>query len=124
LTFQLPTFLKPRLEQTIEDNNDEQDEAKWYFYRDVNDQCPAWSGLMATTSREKAKLLEIIEDVATLLYNPAGAPIQAHQILQHYARYLQWRERLPDSICDTENNALPHVISLLSVQLSCNSRLC
>ncbi len=112
-----PRYTPP---ETDEDNDDEMDEANWYFYRFVNDQCPAWSGLVATTNREKTKLTDIIHDVTTILYNKSGPPIQAGQILQQYTRYVRWRERLPSSIGDIENNsqALPHVLSLLYVQPS------
>jgi hypothetical protein len=116
MTFQIPTSLKEDLPKSIDNIDDELDEAKWYFYRFVNDQCPAWSGLVATTNREKAKLMDISKDVTTMLYNPTGPLIQASQILQQYARYVSWRERLPSSIGDIENNnsqALPHVLSLL-----------
>lgn len=116
MTFQIPTSLRDDLPQSVDNFGNELDEAKWYFYRFVNDQCPAWSGLVATTNREKSKLMDISKDVTTMLYNPSGPPIQASQILQHYARYLSWRERLPSSIGDIENNnsqALPHVLSLL-----------
>ena len=60
--------------------------------------------------------MNINRDVTTMLYNPSGPPIQAAQILQQYARYIEWRESLPKSIGDIENNnsqALPHVLSLL-----------
>jgi hypothetical protein len=116
ITFQIPTSLRENLPCVVDNIDDELDEAKWYFYRFVNDQCPAWSGLVATTNREKAKLMDISKDVTAMLYNPSGPPIQASQILHQYARYIGWRERLPSSIGDIENNnsqALPHVLSLL-----------
>jgi hypothetical protein len=116
VTFQIPTSLRGDLPHVVDIVDNEMDEAKWYFYRFVNDQCPAWSGLFATTNREKAKLMDISQDVTKILYDPSGPPIQASQILQQYARYLSWRERLPKSIGDIENNnsqALPHVLSLL-----------
>ena len=91
----------------------------------MTDQCPAWSGLLATTNREKAKLTAIIQDVNMMLYNPSGQPLQARQVLQQYARYLSWREMLPSSIGNLENNGngqvLPHVLSLLLVHLLRNT---
>jgi hypothetical protein len=116
MTFQVPIFLREDFPHIVDNINDELDEAKWYFYRFVDDQCPAWSGLVGTTNREKAKLMDISKDVTTMLYDPSGPPIKASEILQQYTRYLSWRERLPDSIGDIENNnsqALPHVLSLL-----------
>jgi hypothetical protein len=116
MTFQVPIFLREDLPHTVDSIDNELDEAKWYFYRFVDDQCPAWSGLLGTTNREKAKLMDISKDVTTMLYDPSGPPIKASEILQQYTRYLSWRERLPSSIGDIENNnsqALPHVLSLL-----------
>jgi hypothetical protein len=116
MTFQIPIVLREDPPHIVGDTDDELDKAKWYFYRFVNDQCPAWSGLIATTNREKAKLMDISKDVTTMLYNFSGPPIQASQILLQYTRYRSWRERLPSSIGDIETNnsqALPHVLSLL-----------
>jgi hypothetical protein len=81
----------------------------------MNDQCPSWPGIVATTNREKSKLLDIVNDVTTMFYSNTGSSIQAHHILQYYARYINWREELPRSIGDIENNneTLPHVLSLL-----------
>lgn len=116
MTFQMPPSFTQISLETSKEKDEELDNAKWYFYRYVNDQCPAWSGLMASTNREKIKLIDIINDVTTMFYNTSGPPIQADHILQHYTRYLHWREGLPSSIGDIENNnsqALPHVLSLL-----------
>jgi hypothetical protein len=81
----------------------------------MNDQCPAWPGLLATTNREKSKLTAIIKDVTTMMYSEQGSQISARKVLQHYNRYVAWREELPDAIGNIEDNsqALPHVLSLL-----------
>jgi hypothetical protein len=116
MTFQTSTPSRDDIPRSFDHSDEGLDDAKWYFYRFVNDSCPAWSGLVATTNREKDKLMDINKDVTTMLYNPSGPPIQASQILELYARYINWRESLPDSIGDIENNnsqALPHVLSLL-----------
>ena len=101
---------------TIEEYASESDEARWYFYRYVNDQCPAWPGLLATTNREKSKLIRIIRDVTTMMYSQPGSKLSARQILQQYSKLVAWQDELPTSIGDIENNnsqALPHVLSLL-----------
>lgn len=116
MTFQLPTPLRDDLPKSSDYSDEVLDEAKWYFYRYMDDSCPAWSGLVATTNREKDKLMDITKDVTTMLYNPLGPPIEARQILQQYARYIEWHKSLPKSIGDIENNsgqALPHILSLL-----------
>lgn len=116
MTFQTPPFSKQIISDTDQDGDEELDSAKWYFYRFVNDQCPAWSGLIASTNREKTKLMNIINDVMTMFYSSGGQAIQADHILQQYARYRRWRQELPGVIGDIENNngqALPHVLSLL-----------
>lgn len=116
------TFMVPALPQvplhSLEMDSLQQhnlDSAQWYFYRYVNDQCPAWPGLLATVNREKSKLAMIIYDTV-VLYGTSGAGIQARQILTLYVRYRTWRERLPASIGNIAKNnsqALPHLLSLL-----------
>lgn len=116
MTFQVPTYFQPYEFENNEANDATLDKAQWYFYRYVNDQCPAWPGLLATTNREKEKLTDIINDVSTLLYSPSSPQVTARQILHQYARYLDWRQKLPQSIGKIESNnsqALPHVLSLL-----------
>ena len=100
----------------IESNEEELDNADWYFYRFVNDQCPAWPGLIATTNREKSKLIRIIHDITTMMYGSQVQTIAAIDVLQLYRRLVTWRRELPGKIGDVENNSsqtLPHVISLL-----------
>jgi len=102
--------------ESDDDGGDELDAAKWYFYRYVNDQCPAWPGLLATTNREKAKLIDIIDDVGKMMYDQHGPKITAQDVFQQYTRYQAWHSQLPSSIGNIEQNnsqALPHVLSLL-----------
>jgi hypothetical protein len=92
------------------------DNTNWYFYRNVNDQCPAWPSLLATTNREKARLIDIINDVTTILYGQRSDRISAREVIEQYKRYLGWRAELPNIIGDIEVNKsqpLPHVLSLL-----------
>jgi hypothetical protein len=117
MTFQVPPSINaPVPFDDMEENGDKLDEAKWYFYRYVNDQCPAWSSFLATTNREKSKLIVIIQDVVTMMYTPYGPRLSAQQVLQQYGRLVTWREDLPSAIGNIERNnsqALPHVLSLL-----------
>jgi Fungal specific transcription factor domain len=116
MTFQVPPLINSAIYNDIEEIDEEIDAAKWYFYRYVNDQCPAWPGLLATTNREKSKLTTIIQDVVTMMYTHYGPQISAHHLLQQYGRLVAWREDLPSVIGNIENNnsqALPHVLSLL-----------
>ncbi|TVY44768.1 Nitrogen assimilation transcription factor [Lachnellula subtilissima] len=116
ITFQVPVIVNYTASDTIEEDDSKLDEARWYFYRYVNDQCPAWPGLLATTNREKSKLIGIIRDMATMMYSQPDSKISARQILQQYSRFVAWQDDLPTSIGDIENNnsqALPHVLSLL-----------
>lgn len=116
ITFQVPPTVHSASYEEVEDNDDKLDEAKWYFYRYVNDQCPAWPGLLATTNREKAKLTAIIQDISIMLYSQHPPQISARQVLQKYSRLVAWRQDLPAVIGNIEDNnsqALPHVLSLL-----------
>ncbi len=116
MTFQVPPDIQSVPYREVEDDDEEIDAAKWYFYRYVNDQCPAWPGLLATTNREKSKLTLIIQDVVTMMYTHHGSQVSASSLLQQYGRLVAWREKLPSVIGNIKNNngqALPHVLSLL-----------
>jgi hypothetical protein len=116
VTFQLPTTLGPRFIGDIEGDDYGSDDAQWFFYRYINDSCPAWPGLLATTNREKTKLIEIIGDASMMLYSSSAETIQARHILEQYGRYIAWRNALPEILGNLENNRsqpLPHVLSLL-----------
>ncbi|KFY95925.1 hypothetical protein V500_02610 [Pseudogymnoascus sp. VKM F-4518 (FW-2643)] len=87
VTFQFPSVPGFR---AVEDTYNEEaylDDSPWYFYRYEDDQYPLWPGLLATTSREKMKLIDIIND----------------------------RAALPPTLGDAETStqALPHILSLL-----------
>jgi hypothetical protein len=116
MTFQVPPTINATPFDSIEENEDKLDEAKWYFYRFANDQCPAWSSFLATTNREKSKLIAIIQDVATTMYSQQGPQLSAHHVQQLYSRFVAWRNDLPSIIRKIKSNntqALPHVLSLL-----------
>jgi len=115
VTFQAPPVMRFVSLEGTDDNDITLDSAKWYFYRFVNDQCPAWPGLLATTNRHRSKLDTIIGDVTTMMYNHDGQNLSARSVLDCYGRFLAWRRDLPSSIGSIENNrsqALPHVLSL------------
>ncbi|KFY05406.1 hypothetical protein O988_00017 [Pseudogymnoascus sp. VKM F-3808] len=114
VTFQFPTNVGFH---AVENNHEEAslDESPWYFYRHKEDQCPAWPSLLATTNREKIKLIRIINDVSTIICHPLPNTITACHILEQYGRFTAWREALPPMLGDAETStrALPHVLSLL-----------
>ncbi|RDL38889.1 uncharacterized protein BP5553_03229 [Venustampulla echinocandica] len=115
-TCQVPAVISYVPDEWITEIDLKLDDAKWYFYRYINDQCPAWPGLLATSNREKSKLMEIVQDVATMMYSQQSSVVSAQQVLQQYSRFISWREDLPKVLGDVENNtsqALPHVLSLL-----------
>lgn len=68
ITFQTPPMVHPTQPGLIEEDGEEVDDLDWHFYRYVNDQCLAFPGLLATTNREKSKLVEIINDIAIIMY--------------------------------------------------------
>ena len=110
-----PTVISAPFED-VEDYDEKLDEASWYCYRYVNDTTPPWPGLLATTNREKTKLVDIIDDATTSMYNSQGTRLTANDVLRLYSRFVAWREALPGSIGDIEfqkGQALPHVLSLL-----------
>jgi len=117
MTFQVPPPVNyPAQFDDVEENGDSVDETKWYFYRYLNDQCPAWSSFLATTNREKSKLIAIIQDMVTMMYTLYGPRLSARQVLHLYGRFVTWREDIPSAIGNIEHNnsqALPHVLSLL-----------
>jgi len=111
-----PRIVTARFEglEDIDDNAD--DLRKWYFYRYFGDETPGWPALLATTDREKSKLMKIINDAATLMYSTEGARLTAAVVLDIYARFVAWRRMLPQSIGNIDSyksQALPHVLSLL-----------
>lgn len=115
MTFQVPSTIPPIPVDIIESVDNNLDNARWFFYRQRHDQCPAWASMTATTNREKAKLVNIIRDVNIMLYTPHGPSISARDILEQYSRYTAWRKALPAAVeCMVENisQPLPHVLSL------------
>ncbi|CAG8961044.1 hypothetical protein HYFRA_00002584 [Hymenoscyphus fraxineus] len=116
ITCQAPQVIEFPVFDAIADTDVRLDHARWYFYRQASDQCPAWPGLLVTTNREKSKLIRIIQEISRMLYSRTAVPLSAHEVLQQYSRLTTWRENLPSIIGDVDNNpgqALPHVLSLL-----------
>ncbi|RDW58156.1 hypothetical protein BP6252_13567 [Coleophoma cylindrospora] len=119
MTFQAPAGynLAQQCTNDVEDGDAQLDKAKWYLYRHPGDRYPsAWPGLLATTNREKTKLMKIVHEIVTVMYARQGPQSAAVDILQLYARLLRWREALPEELQETvgsKSNPLPHILSLL-----------
>jgi hypothetical protein len=115
VTFQFPSILKFRAVENTHDEEAYLDESPWYFYRYEDDKCPSWPGLLATTTEEKMKLIDIINDVSVLIYSQLTHSITARQILEQYGRFVAWKEALPPILrnVETSTHALPHILSLL-----------
>ncbi|KFY89287.1 hypothetical protein V500_05816 [Pseudogymnoascus sp. VKM F-4518 (FW-2643)] len=115
VTFQSPIRLGFHSVEETCDGEASLDESLWYFYQYEGDHCPAWPALLATTNREKMKLINIISDASTMMYGPYPETITAHHILEKYGRFVAWRMALPHIIGDVEasSQALPHILSLL-----------
>jgi len=99
-----------------DDSDIDRDDARWYFYRQATGECPAWPGLLATTNRQKSKLIDIINDVTTMMYTQNGLPITASQVLKSYTKLVTWRKELPNLVANIDDETrppLPHVLSLL-----------
>ncbi|KFY22914.1 hypothetical protein V493_06239 [Pseudogymnoascus sp. VKM F-4281 (FW-2241)] len=115
VTFQPPSILRFCDVENTHDKEASLDESAWYFYRYEDDQCPAWPSLLATTNREKIKLISIINSVSMMICSPLSHTITARQVLEQYGRFAAWRVALPPILGDAETStqALPHVLSLL-----------
>lgn len=115
-TFQVPPTVISAAFEDNEDYDDKLDEEPWWCYRYVNDTTPPWPGILATTNREKSKLIDIINDTTSMMYTSQGTKLTANDVLRLYSRFVMWREELPSSIGKIESHssqALPHVLSLL-----------
>jgi hypothetical protein len=113
MTFRLPNAIKIISTQHLDTT---MNQTPWFCYRHVNDKCYARESWLATTTKEKEKLLAITDDVTSMFYNSTKEPIQAHRIFQQFERYHSWHDNLPSAIRNFEDNAsqaLPHVLSLL-----------
>jgi hypothetical protein len=115
VTFRSPPVLSFCAVEDTHDKESSLDELPWYFYPNEDDQCPAWPSLLATTNREKMKLISIIDDVTWMMYGSSSKVITARQVLEHYGRFIAWRTALPQILGDVEHNSqtLPHVLSML-----------
>ncbi|OBT76461.1 hypothetical protein VF21_04003 [Pseudogymnoascus sp. 05NY08] len=115
VTFQFPSILGFRDVENTHDEEASLDKSTWYFYRYEEDQCPSWPSLLATTNREKIKLISIINDVSMMIWSPLSNTITARHVLEQYSKFVAWRVTLPPLLGDAETStqALPHVLSLL-----------
>jgi hypothetical protein len=115
VTFQFPSILELRDIENTHDEEDSLDNMRWHFYRFEKGQCQSWPSLLATTNREKVKLVSIINDVSMMIWSPLSNTITARHVLEQYSKFVAWRVALPSILGDAETGTqgLPHVLSLL-----------
>ncbi|OBT66212.1 hypothetical protein VE03_04312 [Pseudogymnoascus sp. 23342-1-I1] len=115
VTFQFPLILRFCDVENTHDEDASHDELPWYFYRYEGDQFPASQSHLATTNREKIKLISIINSVSMMICCPLSTTITARQVLEQYRKFVTWRAELPPILAEAETStqALPHVLSLL-----------
>ena len=115
VTFQFPSILELRDIENTDDEEDSLDNMRWHFYQFEKGQCQSWPSLLATTNREKVKLVSIINDVSMMIWSPLSNTITARPVLEQYRKFVAWRLALPSILGDAETGTqgLPHVLSLL-----------
>jgi hypothetical protein len=116
MTCQIPVAVDCDGLDGIEEWDAKLDARTWYLYRYASEVEPRhFPSLLATTNREKSKLIDIIEETTAMLYTLSTACITAHHILELYSRFARWRDELPDVLKNLGSRkipALPHVLSL------------
>ena len=93
----------------------DKDDAVWRFYRQPGDEreLPFRPAHAILTAYHQAKLFLIINETLNI-YCGTGGRVTAAWVLNIYARYLDWKEELPDMIAHIDENdqPLPHVLYL------------
>lgn len=91
------------------------DDAEWRFYRQPGDnrELPFRPAHAIVTAYHQAKLFLIINETLNVYCGTRGR-VTAAKILDVYARYLQWKDELPDVIAniDEGDQPLPHILYL------------
>lgn len=91
------------------------DDAVWRFYRQPGDnrELPFRPAHAIVTAYHQAKLFLIINETLNVYCGTRGR-VTAAKILDVYARYLQWKDELPDVIAniDEGDQPLPHILYL------------
>jgi hypothetical protein len=92
------------------------DARAWYLYRSSHEEkLSGLPGLIATTNREKSKLIDIIGETTAMLYTLDTTCVNARHVLSLYGRFTKWRNELPDvlkNLGSRKTPALPHILSL------------
>jgi hypothetical protein len=115
MTFQVPPAINLTFPFGIE-SLEELAKSKLELCSYNNDSLQEQPGLVATAILEKSKLVDIINDVVTMMYAQHGSQITTLQVLQQLDRLVVWHDGLLKTIADTTNDhgqAPPHVLSLL-----------
>lgn len=115
MTFQVPPAINLTFPPGI-GSLDELAESKAEFYLFNSDLSSGIPDLVVTAILQKSKLIDIIDDVVTMMYNHHGSQITTIQVLQQLDRLAAWHDGLLAAIADVagENGpAYSHVLSLL-----------
>ena len=91
------------------------DDRVWRFYRHPGDnrELPYRPSHAIITAWQQARLFTIINETINL-YCGARGEVSATKVLEVYARYLAWKEDLPDIIANIseDKQPLPHILFL------------
>lgn len=97
----------------------DKDDAVWRFYRQPGDEreLPFRPAYAIVTAYHQARLFLIINETLNL-YCGARGKVTATRFLDVYARYIDWKENLPDMIANINegDQPLPHILYLQWVQ--------
>lgn len=72
--------------------------------------------LVSSIFSEKSTLIDIIEDVISMMYSVHGPQITALQVLQQYDRFLVWHEGLLSTLARTGDDEIRDSLHILSLQ--------
>jgi hypothetical protein len=115
MTFQVPPAINLIFPSGIE-SLDELAQSKTDLCQYDNHSLQEQPGLVTTAILEKSKLVDIIDDVVTMMYAQRGSQITTLQVLQQLDRLFVWHDELLREIAGVNNDhgqAPSHVLSLL-----------
>lgn len=115
ITFQVPPAIDLTLPSGIE-SLDELAKSKDKPCMHNSDPPPERPGLVTIAILEKSKLIDIIDDVVTMMYTQHRSRITTAQVLQLLDRFVAWHDGLLTAIADVageDSQAHSHVLSLL-----------
>lgn len=88
---------------------------KWQPYRRLHDRdVPGRPSHATECAKAFAQLNQIVHETINVYCGSRG-PVSATSILRLYAKFMDWRRELPESLRNTSGdaqNALPHVFTL------------